>query len=114
MYNHFQNTIVNLNTAAGLQNNTVLSLCKDRERGLWLGLDKGIAYVSLSSAIRYYDGRKDNLGTIYTTAVYGEYKYLGTNKVCTDVLSSRMRRKVELPGICQCRGSGTGLAFIKN
>ncbi|HMS99341.1 MAG TPA: hypothetical protein PKA12_11385 [Saprospiraceae bacterium] len=80
LYNHTQNTIVTINTAAGLQNNTVLSLCRDREKGLWLGLDKGLAYISLSSAIRYYDGRKDNLGTIYTAAVYGKYKYLGTNQ----------------------------------
>ncbi|MBK7220955.1 MAG: hypothetical protein IPH94_06335 [Saprospiraceae bacterium] len=80
LYNQIQNTIVNINTAAGLQNNTVLSLCRDQEKGLWLGLDKGLAYISLSSAIRYYDGKKDNLGTIYTAAVYGKYKYLGTNQ----------------------------------
>ena len=105
LYNHFQNTIVNLNTAAGLQNNTVLSLCKDRERGLWLGLDKGIAYVSLSSAIRYYDGRKDNLGTIYTAAVYGEYKYLGTNQGlyrCAfkpNEKEGRVARYLPMPGV---------------
>lgn len=80
LYNYKEQSMVEINTSSGLQNNTVLSLCKDRDKGLWLGLDKGLAYVSLSSAIKYYDGRRDNLGTIYTAALYGNYKYLGTNQ----------------------------------
>lgn len=71
---------VELNTGTGLQNNTVLSLCADKEKGLWIGLDKGVSYFSLSNDILYYDGKKDRLGTIYAAEKYGKYKYLGTNQ----------------------------------
>ena len=72
--------MVELNTGTGLQNNTVLSLCADKEKGLWVGLDKGVSYFSLSNDILYYDGKKDRLGTIYAAEIYGRYKYLGTNQ----------------------------------
>lgn len=72
--------VVELNTVSGLQNNTVLSLCADKAQGLWMGLDKGVSYFSLSKDIVYYDGKKDRLGTIYTAEISGKYKYLGTNQ----------------------------------
>ncbi|GAB4027129.1 ligand-binding sensor domain-containing protein [Spirosoma gilvum] len=64
----------------GLQNNTVLSMCRDKDGDLWLGLDKGIDRINLSSPVRYFADNEGDLGTPYDMARYGSNLYLGTNR----------------------------------
>jgi ligand-binding sensor domain-containing protein/DNA-binding CsgD family transcriptional regulator len=63
----------------GLNNNTVLSLCKDRDNGLWIGLDEGANYLNVFSPGATYTNSSGTLGTIYTTIQNNGKLYLGTN-----------------------------------
>ena len=69
-----------LNQEKGLSNNTVLSLYEDKLSNLWLGLDNGINLINRSSAFKEYIDVNGQLGSIYTSAINGEYFYLGTNQ----------------------------------
>ncbi|QDK77674.1 hypothetical protein EXU85_03320 [Spirosoma sp. KCTC 42546] len=68
------------NQKNGLQNGTVLSMCQDVDHNLWVGLDKGIDLINLSSPIRYFIDHEDDLGTVYDMARYRDNLYLGTNQ----------------------------------
>lgn len=69
----------NYNTGNGLMNNTVLSLFRDSDDGLWIGLDAGINYIDLSSPFIHYKSRNGSLGTIYALLVHSDNLYIGTN-----------------------------------
>ena len=69
-----------LNQEKGLSNNTILSLYEDQYSNLWLGLDNGINLINRSSAFKEYIDLNGQLGSIYTSAINGEYFYLGTNQ----------------------------------
>ncbi len=67
-----------INTSAGIQNNTVLSLYMDRANNLWLGLDNGIEYIETNSPLSYIGSNK--IGTGYCCKVFKGNLYLGTNQ----------------------------------
>ena len=69
-----------LNKSNGLSNNTVLSLFEDQNSDLWVGLDKGINLVKLSSSTQYFYDYLGQLGTVFTSIVYDGQLYLGTNQ----------------------------------
>ena len=69
-----------LNFEKGLTNNTVLSVFEDYQNNLWLGLDIGISHINLSSQFVVYNDTKGAIGTVYTSVVYDDYLYLGTNQ----------------------------------
>lgn len=64
----------------GLGNNTALSLFEDLDKNLWVGLDNGISCVNLQSAIRSFVDDTGVLGTVYTSIVFEEMLYIGTNQ----------------------------------
>lgn len=68
-----------LSQAKGLQNNTVLALTTDNTGNLWVGLDKGIDLVVLSSPIRHYKDANGDLGAVYDALIFNDQLYLGTN-----------------------------------
>jgi hypothetical protein len=75
-----QGTILKtFNVTSGLNNNTVLSLFLDTEKGLWVGLDEGANYVNLDSPFRLFHDINGTLGTIYTVIRKDRLIYLGTN-----------------------------------
>lgn len=63
-----------------LSNNTVLSLFEDKQKNVWLGLDHGIDCVNLNSPVRIYLDKSGLLGTVYTSLVFENKLYLGTNQ----------------------------------
>jgi ligand-binding sensor domain-containing protein/DNA-binding CsgD family transcriptional regulator len=63
----------------GLNNNTVLSLYKDRDNGLWIGLDEGANYFNIFSPGATYTNSSGILGTIYSIIRDKSKLYLGTN-----------------------------------
>ncbi|HEX2394327.1 MAG TPA: hypothetical protein VHI78_03220 [Bacteroidales bacterium] len=67
------------NYANGLNNNTVLSLYKDKESNIWAGLDEGVACISSNSPYTLFTDRRGTLGTIYTVMRKGDLIYFGTN-----------------------------------
>lgn len=69
-----------LNQDHGLLNNTVLSLFEDSDENLWLGLDNGINCINSASPYRIYKDKNGRLGSIYTSRIYKDILYLGTNQ----------------------------------
>ena len=69
-----------LDQSSGLTNNTVLSVFEDNKNNIWLGLDNGIGCINNTSAFRMHDKKSDFLGTIYTSIIFKNNLYLGTNQ----------------------------------
>ena len=72
--------VYDLNQNQGLSNNTVLSIFEDIDSNLWLGLDNGINCINITSPITIYPDFKGDIGTVYTSAVYNDYIYIGSNQ----------------------------------
>lgn len=74
------NIIYHINQSSGLQNNTILSIFQDIDENIWLGLDNGINFINSYSPFKIYYDFSGSLGTIYTSVIYKENIYLGTNQ----------------------------------
>ena len=74
------NVVQHINKSSGLQNNTVLSLYADNEENLWTGLDNGIDRIELNSPLYFYFDKTGNFGTVYSSSIYNNKIYLGTNQ----------------------------------
>ena len=104
--------IQHFNKKSGLQNNTVLALSKDLEGNLWVGLDKGIDLIVLSSPLKYFNDIEGRLGTVYDVAIYQGYIYLGTNQ---GVFYSRLgQRNANFQLIPKMQGQVWDLEIIDN
>jgi DNA-binding CsgD family transcriptional regulator/ligand-binding sensor domain-containing protein len=71
--------IQRINKVSGLQNNTVLSLYADNNQNLWAGLDNGIDRIELNSPLYFYLDKSGQFGTVYSSIIYNNKIYLGTN-----------------------------------
>ncbi|WP_412465851.1 triple tyrosine motif-containing protein [Pedobacter sp. KLB.chiD] len=69
-----------INKSSGLQNNTVLSLYADNEQNLWTGLDNGIDRIELNSPLYFYFDKTGQFGTVYSSIIFNNKIYLGTNQ----------------------------------
>lgn len=74
------NIIQRINKSSGLQNNTVLSLYVDNEQNLWAGLDNGIDRIELNSPLYFYLDKTGVFGTVYSSVIFNNKIYLGTNQ----------------------------------
>ncbi len=71
--------VTQLNKANGLQNNQVLSVFKDHDGGVWVGLDNGIDLIHTNSPFTKIIPDKDQEGTAYAACIFDNTLYLGTN-----------------------------------
>lgn len=74
------NIVQTVNKSSGLQNNTILSLYADNEQNLWTGLDNGIDRIELNSPLYFYFDKTGQFGTVYSSIIFKEKIYLGTNQ----------------------------------
>lgn len=74
------NIVQRINKSSGLQNNTVLSLYADENQNLWTGLDNGIDRIELNSPLYFYFDKTGQFGTVYSSLIYNNTIYLGTNQ----------------------------------
>ncbi|MGV8946083.1 MAG: triple tyrosine motif-containing protein [Lutibacter sp.] len=74
------NLIDKINQENGLNNNTVLSMFEDSKHNVWLGLDNGISVINYNSPFSVYNDIHGKLGTVYTSAIFNNKLYLGTNQ----------------------------------
>lgn len=74
------NVVQTINKTSGLQNNTVLSIYNDNENNLWAGLDNGIDRIELNSPLSFYFDKTGKFGTVYSSLIFGNKIYLGTNQ----------------------------------
>ncbi|WP_430816636.1 triple tyrosine motif-containing protein [Carboxylicivirga sp. RSCT41] len=68
------------NNDNGLQSNTVLGIDQDNFNNIWLALDKGIDLITLNNDLSYTTYNEEELGAVYSAALYNDYLYLGTNQ----------------------------------
>ena len=73
-------TIFHINKENGLQNNTVLSMHEDNAQNLWLGLDKGIDLIDLTSPLTFFQDRSGKIGSVYAAAIFNRKLFVGTNQ----------------------------------
>ena len=73
------NLVYAINQDKGLFNNTILSIFEDVSGNLWLGLDNGISLLNINSPIYVYNEFTGNLGSVYTSTIFKNNLYLGTN-----------------------------------
>lgn len=78
-----------INIKSGLSNNTIHFIFEDAENNIWLALDNGINCVNINSPFGIYNDKEGEIGTVYASAVYNNYLYLGTNQglYCKPLLS---------------------------
>ncbi len=72
--------VQHVNKNNGLQNNTVLSIAKDNQNNIWVGLDNGIDRIEINSPLYFYTDLSGDIGTVYTSILYKGSIYLGTNQ----------------------------------
>jgi len=80
VFNHSGKLLHRINKDNGLQNNTVLGVISDASQNIWVAMDKGIDFISLTSDPSYSIIERNELGTVYSAAVYQNKLYLGTNQ----------------------------------
>ncbi len=69
-----------INQKNGLSNNTALSLFEDNDKNVWVGLDNGINCINIKSPVKVFNDYEGILGTVYTSTIFKNYLYLGTNQ----------------------------------
>lgn len=69
-----------LNNENGLQSNTVLGICFDRFKNIWLALDAGIEYIANSPVNSHISYIEKDIGAVYSGAVFNNQLFLGTNQ----------------------------------
>ncbi|MEO6150724.1 MAG: two-component regulator propeller domain-containing protein, partial [Mucilaginibacter sp.] len=74
------NVVQHINKSSGLQNNTVLSLYLDNQQNLWAGLDNGVDRIEVISPLYFYFDKGGKFGTVYSSIIYNNKIYLGTNQ----------------------------------
>lgn len=72
--------VQHINKNNGLQNNTVLSMTVDQQSNLWLGLDNGVDRIDINSPLYYYADLTGKIGTVYSSIIFQNKIYLGTNQ----------------------------------
>jgi DNA-binding CsgD family transcriptional regulator len=72
--------INSIDTAHGLSNNTVHAIYEDSENNIWLALENGVNCINVKSPFHIYTDDTGKLGTVYTSAVFNDILYLGTNQ----------------------------------
>lgn len=78
--NKDEGLLYEINQTTGLLNNTVLTVFEDMDGNIWSGLDNGISYININSGIREYKDKRGGIGSVYTSAIYDDKLYLGTNQ----------------------------------
>jgi ligand-binding sensor domain-containing protein/DNA-binding CsgD family transcriptional regulator len=106
------NVIQHLNRFRGLLNNTVLSLFEDKQNNLWLGLDNGIDFVEISSPISIFN-YNFNLESTYTTLIFNDYWYVGTNQGLYVAKQSKLNENEEKGGFQIISGTEGQVWFLK-
>ena len=113
----FGKPVLVMNKVRGLQNNTILSMCADKEGSIWLGLDNGISLIDFNSPVTFIQNYFD-LGTGYASAKFNNKFYLGTNQglfyINWEDFLSPLKRKESFKMIEGTEGQVWNLSIVDN
>ncbi|MFI1744711.1 triple tyrosine motif-containing protein [Thalassobellus sediminis] len=68
------------NITNGLSNNSIHYVFEDFDNNIWLALNNGINCVNIKSPFTIYNDKDGKIGTVYTSIVFNNNIYLGTNQ----------------------------------
>nr|WP_321358369.1 triple tyrosine motif-containing protein [uncultured Draconibacterium sp.] len=80
VFDRFGELITKVNSRNGLPNNTVLGIATDERQNTWLALDIGIGFVADDHNKSFVVKKLPGAGAIYSTAIFENKLYLGTNQ----------------------------------
>jgi hypothetical protein len=80
VFDRFGKLITKVNSRNGLPNNTVLGIATDERGNTWLALDIGIGFVADNPNKSFVVKNLPGAGAIYSTAIFEDKLYLGTNQ----------------------------------
>ncbi len=92
------NEYFELNQDNGLVNNTVLAISEDQDQNIWLALDNGLSFINSTSSFKIYVDKDGSLGSVYTSAIYKDRLYLGTNQGLFSKPLNSEQEPVFIPG----------------
>ncbi|MBR8534486.1 hypothetical protein KDU71_02860 [Carboxylicivirga sediminis] len=72
--------VEHLNVSNGLESNTIHALKCDRQKRLWVALNKGIACVEFNRPVHYITNNAANWGVVHAAAIYQNKLFVGTNQ----------------------------------
>ncbi len=72
--------IAHYSSQNSLQNNTILALYKDKLNNVWVGMDRGLAYIRYNKGLSYYNTFAQDMGAVYCAALWKNHLLLGTNQ----------------------------------
>jgi DNA-binding CsgD family transcriptional regulator len=104
----------------GIQKNNIRSLFIDNNQNLWLGLDDGIDFIAINSAIKQIFPDKDKQATSYAIRLFRNKLYIGTSNGLYEStpISSRFSDISLSPGtfteVMHTKGQVWGLNEINN
>lgn len=106
-----------INKENGLLSNRIFSVFMDRDKNVWLGLDKGINHLQINSSLSHIlpDGQLE--GTGYVAHIHNEQLYLGTNNgLYTTPWKKNGKSKLSQPFtlVNGTKGQAWGLNIIDN
>ncbi len=83
------NVLAHYSSKNSLQNNTILALCKDNLDNVWVGMDRGLAYIRYTKGLSYYNSFSQDIGAVYCATYWNNYLLIGTNQGCITFLRNR-------------------------
>ena len=66
--------------SSGLNSNTLHSIFEDANNNIWLSLNNGINCINNTSPFKIFNRKTDFIGSIYSSIVFKDNLYLGTNQ----------------------------------
>ena len=111
------NIIQSFGKTEGLQNNNVLSIFRDNQSNLWLGLDNGIDIIGYNSSIKQINPSLLG-GSGYTSIIYQKRLFIGTTNGLYSTALQQMKdlsfSKGDFDLVKNSKGQVWGLASIRN
>jgi DNA-binding CsgD family transcriptional regulator len=80
IFDNAGNFLHHINNSKGLQNNTVLGIHSDPDNNIWVSMDQGVDFISFLVDPSYKLYRHEDVGAIYSAALYKGDLYLCSNQ----------------------------------
>jgi ligand-binding sensor domain-containing protein len=103
---------------SGLQNSNVRSLFIDRNKNIWLGLDRGIDFIAFNNAIKVMSPANLNDGAGYASLVYNNELYValsnGIYHLPIGNVTELSEQKDDFRLVANTEGQAWGLSIVNN
>jgi ligand-binding sensor domain-containing protein/DNA-binding CsgD family transcriptional regulator len=110
--------IQNFSRKAGLQNNNIRSLFSDKNRNIWLGLDRGIDFIAFNNAVKHINPANLDDGTGYSSVIFNNHLYIGLSNRIYQLPLSQVKDfsyiTTEFKAVANSEGQTWNLSIVNN